>query len=80
VTFPRQEGVLYLIIAPAGFFLAGLFYSGPLYGIICAAVMVPFLGALWALHRILKSWAKWPSRFWWTSYLKAAIRYLLTDS
>jgi hypothetical protein len=79
VTWPRREGALVLIAGPALFFVLGLFYAGAGYGALCAAGTLPVLAALWALHRVAKAWAEWPARRRWVSWLKAAVRYLLTD-
>jgi hypothetical protein len=79
VTWPRREGAIVLVGGPTGFFVLGALYSGPLYGALCAAGMLPVLAALWALHRVIKAWAERPARRRWASWLKAAVRYFLTD-
>ncbi len=79
VTWPRQEGIIILVGGPLGFFVYGSLYGGLLYGAMAGATMRLVLAALWALHRVLKAWAEWPARHRWVSWLKAAVRYLLTD-
>ena len=79
LTWPRREGLRILIAGSLGFFIVGVLYGGPLYGATAAAIMLPVLAAGWALHRILKAWAEWPSRWRLTSWIKAMVRYILTD-
>jgi hypothetical protein len=80
VTWPRREGIPILVGGPICFFIVGWLYSSPLYGFASAAIMTPVLAILWALHRVMKAWAEWPSRLRWVAWLKSAVRYLLTDS
>ena len=70
------------------FFIGSLCYAGPrhgivfglLYGIVSAAIMLPVALMGWILQRVLKAWAEWPSERVLVTWLKAAVRYLVTDS
>jgi hypothetical protein len=61
VTWPVAEGVAVLVAGPLIFLALGAFYGGLLYGAIAALAMLPVLAALWAIHRVLKAWAEWPT-------------------
>ena len=88
VTWPRSQGVVIFVGVPIAFFIGGLCYAGPRYGIVyglryglvLAAIMLPGALMSWILQRVLKAWAEWPSERVLVTWLKAAVRYLLTDS
>jgi len=79
VTCPRTEGLSVLVGGPIGFLIVGSLYGGLLYGLISGAVVLPLFLAGWAVHRILKAWAQLPAKRRWLLWIKAAMRYLLTD-
>jgi uncharacterized membrane protein HdeD (DUF308 family) len=80
ISWPRKEGILVLVGGTVAFFVVGFLYAGLSYGAISAAFIFPVFLILWAMHRVLKAWAEWPAQHRGTSWLKAAVRYLLTDS
>jgi len=80
VSWPRQEGLILLVGVPLGLFLWGsFFYTGWVYALLGAAGFVPLIAVVWAWYRILKAWAEWQPPGRRSSWLKAAVRYLLID-
>jgi hypothetical protein len=79
LTWPPREELRIFAAGSIIMFGVGLLYGGPVYGASAAVMMLPLLAAGWALHRVLKAWAEWPSRRRLGSWTKAVVRYLLTD-
>jgi hypothetical protein len=82
VTWPVVEGLFCLVGVPLGFFVAGTLYDNLniVYGAIVAGIMFAWAAPAYVLHRVLKAWAEFPTPRPWLARMKAAIRYLLTDS
>jgi hypothetical protein len=79
VTWPKQEGLPIFVGGAVGFLVLGRLYAGWTYGLFSVLVMLPVFAALWALHRVVKAWAEWPSRRRWVGWLKRAVCFLLID-
>jgi hypothetical protein len=79
VTWPPREVFILLVVGPFLFFLVDAVQNGLVHGLFIAALLLPLFGFLWAFHHLLKAWAEWPSKRRWLSFIKAAVKYLLTD-
>jgi hypothetical protein len=64
---------------PLVLFVWCLFAGYPLAGAVGAAIMLPLLALVLAVHRVLKAWSEWPVHRRWLSWLKAAVKYLMAD-